>query len=157
MNTKSLVSIATGAFTKRLEREFEGDYTLQFHLAPPLFAKRDPITGELHKRAYGPWMMKTFTLLAKFKWLRGSALDIFGYSQERRTERQLIKDYEAIIDELLAALNTDNYDLAVAIASLPEQIRGFGHVKERHLAQVKTKREQLLQAFRQNGTQRVAA
>ena len=93
-------------------------------------------------------MFRAFKLLAKFKGLRGGALDIFGYSAERRMERQLIGDYEKLIGEILAGLNEGNYDQAVALAQVPEQIRGFGHVKERHLVEAKKKEAELMAAFR---------
>ena len=146
-----------GDFENQLKQQFEGDIKLQFHLAPPMFAKRDPNTGELQKRAYGPWLFNFFKLLAKLRGLRGTALDIFGYSTERKTERQLIKDYETIIDELIAKLTPDNHALAADIARIPEQIRGYGHVKERHLAQAKLDEQRLLAAFREQHRPRAAA
>ena len=137
-----------GEFKKRVDEMFEGDYRMVFHLAPPLFAKRDPVTGELKKRSYGPWMFGAFGLLAKLKRLRGTPLDVFGYTAERRRERQLIADYEKLMDELLPNLSAAGYDTAVELASIPEQIRGFGHVKERHLAHAKKREADLLDAFR---------
>jgi indolepyruvate ferredoxin oxidoreductase len=145
------------AFRRRIETMFEGDYRLRFHLAPPLLAKRDPATGELRKSAYGPWMMTAFRVLAKLKGLRGTALDVFGYSEERRTERRLIAEYERTVDELLARLDRGNRALAVEIASIPERIRGFGHVKARHLAEAKKKEAELLSAFRNPREQPKAA
>ncbi|MET1078230.1 MAG: indolepyruvate ferredoxin oxidoreductase family protein [Pseudomonas sp.] len=132
-------------FVKQLQAQFTGDYRLQFHLAPSWLAKRDPHSNEPRKRTFGPWMLKAFNLLARFKFLRGGALDPFGYSAERRVERQLISDYERSVDEVLAQLNANNYPTAVAIAQLPEQIRGYGHVKDRAIAQAKV-REQLLKS-----------
>src|SRR5205814_4672697 len=99
---------AEAAFQAELERQFEGDYRLKFHLAPPLFARRDPKTGHLIKQEFGPWMLPLFKMLAKFKFLRGTALDIFGYSHERKTERALIGQYESLVDELLAGLTSAN-------------------------------------------------
>jgi indolepyruvate ferredoxin oxidoreductase len=139
---------ATG-FLETIADRFEGDYTLNFHLAPPGLAERDKNTGELRKKAYGPWMLKAFRALAKFRSLRGTALDPFGRSAERRMERQLIADYEKTLDELLAGLNHDNHGLAVEIATIPEHIRGYGHVKQRHLADAKRREAELLEAFRQ--------
>ena len=138
-----------GEFHKALAAQFDGDYRLQFHLAPPVFASRDPQTGELQKKPYGPWMMPVFRLLARLKGLRGTRLDLFGYAQERRMERQLIEDYFHLIDELCAALTEGNHSLAVQLASIPDGIRGYGHVKERHLIAAKAKEAQLLAAFRQ--------
>jgi indolepyruvate ferredoxin oxidoreductase len=145
------------AFRRRIGTMFEGDYKLRFHLAPPLLAKRDSTTGELRKSSYGPWMMGAFRLLSKLKGLRGTVFDVFGYSDERRTERRLIADYESTVDELLARLDRDNRALAVEIASIPEHIRGFGHVKARHLAETKKKQVELLSAFRDPRGQSKAA
>ena len=126
-----------GAFIKKLQRQFDGDFTLEYHLAPPLLARRDPATGEPKKRAFGPWMRHVFKLLARLRPLRGTALDIFGYTQERRMERRLIADYEALLRELSASLSPDNHALAVEIASLPAKIRGFGHIKARNVESAK--------------------
>jgi indolepyruvate ferredoxin oxidoreductase len=137
-----------GDFLKKLRGQFEGDFKLEFNLAPPLFAARDAATGELQKRPYGAWMLQAFKLLAKLKGLRGTAFDIFGYSEERRTERRLIGEYEATMASVLAALDSQNHAMAVQIAALPEQIRGFGHVKDKNLAKVKDREANLLAAFR---------
>jgi len=137
-----------GAFTQRLNDQFEGKFKLKFHLAPPLFARRDPDTGQLLKQEFGPWMMSAFGLLARIKFLRGTALDVFGYSAERKRERQLIADYEATIEEIIGKLSHDNHELAVAVATIPEHIRGYGHVKEEHLEKAKIEEEALLRAFR---------
>src|SRR4029077_16362670 len=126
-----------GDFLKKLRGQFEGDFKLEFNLAPPLFAARDATTGELQKRPYGAWMLQAFKLLAKLKGLRGTAFDIFGYSEERRTERRFIGEYEETMASVLAALDSQNHPMAVQIAALPEQIRGFGHVKDKNLAKVK--------------------
>src|SRR6185437_2032528 len=138
----------SGDFMKKLRHQFEGDFTLEFHLAPPLLAERDPTTGHLKKRRYGAWMMRAFGVLAKLKFLRGTPLDPFGRSEERRTERRLIDEYEAMLDELIAGLALDNHALAVELASLPEQIRGYGHVKLANLAAARTRQAELLAAFR---------
>ncbi|MBI1396650.1 MAG: indolepyruvate ferredoxin oxidoreductase family protein [Betaproteobacteria bacterium] len=135
-------------FRRKLEAQFEGQYSLRFHLAPPLFAKRDPVTKELQKAEYGPWMMGAFRVLARLRFLRGTAFDIFGRTAERRRERALIAEYETTIAELLGRLDPENHPLAVRIASIPEEIRGFGHVKERHLDAAKRREAELLQAFR---------
>ena len=126
-----------GAFAKALSEAFEGDLKLTVHLAPPILGRKDPRTGLPVKTAFGPWMLRAFSLLAKLKGLRGGALDIFGYSAERRAERQLIEDYFALVRELIAKLDADNHALAVTLASLPEKVRGYGHVKARHLAAAK--------------------
>src|SRR5437868_8930257 len=137
-----------GEFAKRVAAQFEGDYKLHFHLAPPLMNKPDARTGEPKKSSYGPWMMSAFRVLAKLKGLRGTAFDVFGKTAERRVERQLITDYEALIDELLPRLAAHNHALAVELAAIPEQIRGYGHVKERHLKAAKAKEAELVAAFR---------
>jgi indolepyruvate ferredoxin oxidoreductase len=138
-----------GTFERQLQQQFDGDFTLEFHLAPPLTAPRDPATGELKKRAYrGRWMLPAFRLLAAMKGLRGTAFDIFGRSAERRMERQLIADYAATMKELSAALSPDNHALAVEIARIPEQIRGYGHIKERNIKQAKAREASLLASFR---------
>jgi indolepyruvate ferredoxin oxidoreductase len=137
-----------GNFAKRVAAQFEGDYKLVFHLAPPVMNKPDPDTGEAKKSAYGPWMMSAFRVLAKMKRLRGTALDIFGRTPERRMERQLIADYETLIEELLASLSAHNHPIAVELASIPEHIRGYGHVKEQHLRTAKAKEAELIAKFR---------
>ena len=143
-----------GHFAAELARKFKGSYTLNFHLAPPLLAKRDPATGHLRKRVFGPWMMTAFRLLAPFRKLRGTPLDIFGYTEERKTERALIGAYRKRIGELLAGLSAANLPLAAEIAAIPEQIRGYGHVKARHLAEAQQREEALLARWR-DGTDNV--
>jgi len=135
------------AFMQKIEGMFEGDYKVVFHLAPPLLNKPDPATGEAKKSTFGPWMIHTFRLLAKFKGLRGTALDVFGRTEERRTERALIDEYAATVEELLAKLTPAKHALAVEIASVPETIRGYGHVKMRHLKQAQQQRAELLAKF----------
>jgi indolepyruvate ferredoxin oxidoreductase len=147
---------ADPGFMQKVRAQFDGDYKLHFHLAPPLLAKRDE-KGELVKKEYGAWMLPAFKMLAKLRFLRGTALDAFGYTEERRMERQLIADYARLVDELLPALSTENHGLAVQLASIPEEIRGFGHVKARHLAVAKAKEAGLLQAFRAPADRRAAA
>ena len=146
-----------GTFLKQLHEKFEGDFTLQFHLAPPMVAERDPTTGHLKKKAYGPWMLKAFGLLAHFKGLRGTALDLFGRTAERRTERRLIGEYVAVLEEILSRLAQDNHQTAVELARIPARIRGFGHVKEANLAEAKTAEAALLAAFRNPAAVAVAA
>jgi indolepyruvate ferredoxin oxidoreductase len=138
-----------GAFLKQVEAEFGGgDLRFEFHLAPPLLARRDKTTGLPRKMSFGPWLMPAFRLLAKFKFLRGTALDPFGRTLERRTERKLIADYETMLDEVLARLTPDNHALAVGLAVIPEKIRGFGHVKQQHLAAAKADEAALLEQLR---------
>ena len=131
------------AFKKRIESMFEGDYTIKYHLAPPLLAPRDS-EGHLVKREFGSWVGWTFPLLAKLRFLRGSLLDPFGHSEERKTERALISQYKTQIEGLLPKLTTENLSTVIALASIPEDIRGFGHVKERHLRNAREKEASLL-------------
>jgi indolepyruvate ferredoxin oxidoreductase len=146
-----------GAFKEKVAAMFEGDVKLKFHLAPPLLARKDA-QGHLVKQEFGPWMMKAFGMLAKLKGLRGGALDIFGYTAERKMERALIAEYRQTVGALLSRLNADNLAQAVAIASIPEDIRGYGHVKERHLKAAKQKEAALIASFGkpQDGAHRAA-
>ncbi|HEU0218909.1 MAG TPA: DUF6537 domain-containing protein, partial [Stellaceae bacterium] len=137
-----------GDFLKRLGQQFEGDYKLKFHLAPPLTADRDPKTGHLRKREYGPRMLTAFRLLAKLKGLRGTVFDIFGRTEERRAERQALADYTALLDEIAANLTAANRAIAVELAAVPLEIRGFGHVKEANRQQAAAKTASLLARFR---------
>lgn len=136
-----------GDFQRRVQQQFEGDYQLRFHLAPPLFAKKDA-NGQPIKREYGPWMFSAFKLLARLKFLRGGKLDVFGYTAERRGERQLIADYLATVNTLLQRLDNDNVGLAAQIASIPEHIRGYGYVKDAHLHEAKAREAALLAQWR---------
>jgi indolepyruvate ferredoxin oxidoreductase len=120
------------AFLSKVNAMFEGDFTLNYHLAPPLLAKKNN-QGELQKRAFGPWMLTAFKGLARLKGLRGTALDVFGYSDERREERALIGEYRASIEALLGRLSAANHAQALEVARVPELIKGYGHVKARHL------------------------
>jgi indolepyruvate ferredoxin oxidoreductase len=143
------------AFLAKIESMFEGDYKLVHHLAPPLTAKRND-KGELVKKAYGPWMRKAFGLLAKLKGLRGGALDLFANTDERKTERALIQQYRDCIDELLTSLDAARLPLAAEIARIPEEIRGYGHVKERHLQAARTKWDGLMAQWRSGGVRKAA-
>lgn len=139
------------AFLQKLREQFDGepgkDYKLNFHLAPPLLARRDH-QGHLIKQSYGPWMLTAFRVMTKFKALRGTALDVFGKTEERRKERQLIEDYFALVEELGTSLRADNLAAAVDLARLPEHIRGYGHVKERSMGLAARRREELLARYR---------
>jgi len=137
-----------GEFMKKIEGMFDGDYKLVFHLAPPILAKADPLTGEPRKRPFGPWMMRAFRVLAKLKGLRGTAFDPFGRTEERRTERSLIREYEETIETLLASLSKENHALAVELASIPEDIRGYGHIKLKSIAAARVERDKLLAQYR---------
>lgn len=133
----------SGDFQRKLEQQFDGDYKLKFHLAPPLLAKKDA-QGRLIKQEFGPWVFTAFKWLAKLRFLRGGTFDIFGKTEERRMERQLIEDYFKTVDSLLGTLDRGNVGLAAEIASIPEHIRGYGHVKESHLHQAKAREAELL-------------
>ncbi len=133
-------------FRAKIANMFEGDIKLKFHLAPPLLAKHDK-EGRALKKEYGSWMSKAFGVLAKLRRLRGTPFDVFGYTAERRTERALIGQYRQTVQALLPQLTAENLAQAVAIASIPEDIRGYGHVKERHLKAAKQKEAALVAAF----------
>jgi len=131
------------AFKARIGSMFEGDYAVKYHLAPPLLSKRDA-HGHLVKQAYGSWVGKVFPLLAKLRFLRGSLLDPFGHTEERKTERALITTYRETIAGLCASLTRERLPLVTEVARIPEEIRGYGHVKERHLRNAKEKEAKLL-------------
>jgi indolepyruvate ferredoxin oxidoreductase len=135
-----------GRFVEKLKQQFDGDLRLKFNLAPPLFAKKDG-NGHLVKAEYGAWVWHGFRLLAALKTLRGTKLDVFGYMAERKMERALIDEYRNTILSLLDRLDARNLALAVEIAGLPEKIRGFGHVKEKAVAQFREEREVLFGKF----------
>ncbi len=137
------------AFVERVKSAFAGDnLRFEFHLAPPLLAKADPRTGEPKKMSFGPWMLKVFGVLAKFKFLRGTPLDPFGYSQDRKIERQLVADYETLLGQIIDGLTASNHHIAVALASIPEKVRGFGPIKARHLVAAKAEEATLREQFR---------
>jgi indolepyruvate ferredoxin oxidoreductase len=144
-------------FRRQLESTFEGDYTLRFHLAPPLLSRVDPATGRPHKREFGPWMLGAFRILARLKSLRGTPFDVFGYGEERRLDRQLLAEYEARIEELLGGLDAGTHAVAMELASLPEHIRGYGVVKAEHLKQVRAKEQELLARLRAGDARAAAA
>jgi indolepyruvate ferredoxin oxidoreductase len=132
-----------GRFVEQLHSQFEGTFSVKFNLAPPLFAKKDA-KGHLVKAEFGSWMWRAFKLLARLKGLRGTAFDVFGYTAERKMERALIKEYRDMIEALLPALDAANHAVAVELAALPEQIRGFGHVKEQAVAEYRVRKQELL-------------
>jgi indolepyruvate ferredoxin oxidoreductase len=138
-------------FLERLNQTFEGDYKLVFHLAPPLWAKTDPATGEPRKRAFGPWMLRAFRMLARLRRLRGTVLDPFGFTEDRKLDRRLLADYERLVGELIASLRPSNHALAVELASLPDHIRGYGHIRKRHAEHAKRREARLLEEFRDRG------
>ncbi len=135
-----------GKFEAALKAQFEDWDHLSFHMAPPLIAKPGA-DGRAKKVELGSWTFKALKTLAKFKGLRGGALDLFGKTEERRIERQLIRDYEALVEELLAGLSAEKLDLAIKLARLPEGIRGYGHVKLANVVTVRAQWKDLLDRF----------
>ena len=138
-------------FEESLKRKFKGGYRLKFHLAPPVLGRRDGFTGLPVKSVFGPWMMTAFRILARLKFLRGTIFDPFGRTQERRQELKLIADYKALVLDVSGGLTPKNRKLAVEIASLPEQIRGFGHVKQANIAKTKAREAELLAKYKAAG------
>ena len=136
------------AFEKALADQFETRGKLEFHLAPPLLARRDKLTGEPRKMKFGRWMLPVFRLLAKGKSLRGTAWDVFGYTHERKLERQMITDYEKLLDEIAERLTPASHATAVALAGLPLDVKGFGHIKERNYKTAKAREAALLAELR---------
>jgi indolepyruvate ferredoxin oxidoreductase len=145
------------AFKAQLQAQFEDGAKLRYNLAPPLFAKRDPETGHLRKREFGAWMGSGFAMLAKLKGLRGTPLDVFGYTAERKMERALIGKYEARMQMVATELTVANHAAAIELASLPAQIRGYGHVKEANVEMVRAIEPQILARFRNPKAQKAAA
>ncbi len=147
-----------GPFKKEIARTFKGDYKLKFHLAPPVLNSETDALGRPKKKEFGPWMMRAFWLLAKFKPLRGTAFDPFGRTAERRMERRLVAEYRARIEVIAATLTGENLNTAIAIAALPDDIRGYGPVKEKAVAQTEARLPELMAAFGapQTPTQKVA-
>ena len=137
---------SNGDFEKKIASMFEGDYKLNYHLAPPLIAKKND-KGELQKQQFGPWMLTSFRLLAKLKGLRGTAFDVFGRSAERQMERELITDYTRSMEAVMQRLNAENMNTALEIARIPEQIKGFGHVKEKSVVVARLKWDGLMKLF----------
>ena len=142
---------SNGDFEKKVASMFEGDYKLNYHLAPPLIAKKND-KGELQKQQFGPWMLTSFKLLSKLKGLRGTAFDLFGKTTERKMEQALITDYLASMNLVLGKLNTDNKStllpIALELANIPESIKGFGHVKEKNAAAARLKWDDLLKQLK---------
>ncbi len=137
-----------GAFVARVEAEFEGELRIELQLAPPLFASRDSESGRLRKRPVGPWVLWAMAGLAKLKFLRGTPWDIFARLPERRLERQLVVEYRATVAELANKLSPGNYDLAVRVAGLPSEIRGYDRIKRESAETATIEREALMERFR---------
>jgi indolepyruvate ferredoxin oxidoreductase len=130
-----------GGFEESLRKTFDGDFRIEFHLAPPIF-------GDAKKRTFGPWMLRVFKVLAKLKHLRGTKLDVFGRTEERRMERRLIEEYETLLREIAQKLSPENHGTAVALANVPQDMRGFGHIKRDAVEKAKKREAELLSAFR---------
>ncbi|MCY4430834.1 MAG: indolepyruvate ferredoxin oxidoreductase family protein, partial [Rhodospirillales bacterium] len=136
-----------GRFRRRIKETFTGRPRLTFHLAPPLLAPRDPATGKLRKLTFGSWMLPVFHVLARLRFLRGTPFDPFGWTRERRSERAEIPRYEQVLQTIGERLSPSNHATAVALASVPEHVRGFGHVKADHLARARALEKELRAAF----------
>jgi indolepyruvate ferredoxin oxidoreductase len=139
---------AQTGFQEKIAAMFEGDYKVHYHLAPPLIAKRND-KGELQKKKYGPWMLSAFRILSKLRAVRGTPFDIFGYTGERRAERALPGEYRLSIEQVIVSLDAANHAHAVEIARIPEQIKGFGHVKEGNLAAARVQWQKLMAEWEQ--------
>jgi indolepyruvate ferredoxin oxidoreductase len=145
------------AFQAQLNETFASHGRIRIHLAPPLLSPLDPATGEPKKRAFGPWMLKLFPLLAQLRRLRGTRLDLFGYTHERRAERDLVTDYESLLDRIAAELTPERREAALALASYPDEIRGYGPVKARAMASAAATRPALEAAFARPAPLAIAA
>ena len=149
---------SSGEFRRQVAQAFEdGNHRMTVHLAPPLLARRDPATGHLQKREFGPWIFTAFAVLAKFKGLRGGLLDPFGKTAERKAERKLIADYEVTVKALIEGLSGETHDLAVQIADIPDDIRGYGHIKDASMACAAERQTELMRLFRDPAARRKAA
>jgi indolepyruvate ferredoxin oxidoreductase len=137
-----------GTFARDLAEQFESVGRVSFHLAPPLIAKINPSTGRPAKIAFGPWMMTAFRILASAKWLRGTWLDPFARTAERKLERQLAADYETLLNEIVDRLTPETHAIAVSLASLPRDIKGFGPVKLESIRFAQRREAELLERLR---------
>ncbi|MGJ8556700.1 MAG: DUF6537 domain-containing protein, partial [Sulfitobacter geojensis] len=135
---------------EKAQAEFEGDFKMSFNLAPPLLSKTGP-NGRPMKREFGPWLETPLRVMARMKGLRGTPLDVFGYTAERKMERALIKQYERDMADVLGQLTEQTRDAIVALAELPKQIKGFGPVKQAAETKAAKRREELLSVIRAGG------
>ncbi len=138
-----------GRWLDSIKRQFSGNFRVKFHMAPPLLSKRDPHSGHPRKMTFGPWMYHVLALLTRFRGLRGSKFDVFGYTDERRKERALIDEYRTRIEKTIDAITADNFEIAVEIAGAAELIRGYGHIKHGNIEVAETRWLQLEQQFQQ--------
>ena len=134
-------------FYDKIYNNFDGNYKIYYHLAPPFFSKKDPITKNPIKSEYGPWLINIFKLLKKFKFLRNTPFDPFGYLEERKIEKKLIKDYYNLINSIIPKMNINNYKIAVELASNYQQIKGFGHIKKKNIEIVNNCENKLMASF----------
>ena len=141
-----------GSFERQLKDQFAGWGSLEFHMAPPLLAKRDKRTGHLKKQSFGPWMMRAFRILSRLRFLRGTILDPFARFAERRWERQLLADYESVLNTIETNLTAPNFDAALALSAYPRKVRGYGHVKQAQARVALAERDRLMKAFLQPET-----
>ena len=148
---------ASGEFHRKLNEEFEGNFTLSFHLAPPIFGARDPNTGRPRKMEFGPWMMTAFRALAKLKALRGTVFDIFARNPERKLEVKMIADYEKLLGEIAAALTPANHATAVALAQVPLDVKGYGYIKDANYAKAKAREAALVRRLHMTDADRMKA
>ena len=148
---------ADGEFVRQLSQQFDGDFKLEFHMAPPLISRRQGEGGAPKKIVFGSWMSMAFKILARGKFLRGTPFDVFGYTAERKRERKLIDGYAALIGELLPKLSHGNLDVMVAIAEIPEKIRGYGHIKLASIMVAKQRERELLSRLDKSGTNMTTA
>ena len=145
-----------GQFLAQIKNTFDGDYKLEFNLAPPLLAKRDPLSGKLQKMKFGPWMLGAFGVLAKLRFLRGTPLDPFGASEERRLERRLIDRYRARIADVASRLTAENLNTAIEIAAVPDEIRGYGPVKLAAIEKAEKRFQALLRSYNEGRADKAA-
>jgi indolepyruvate ferredoxin oxidoreductase len=135
-------------FLESIKRNFGADARVSFNFSPPLFARRDPATGRPRKYELGPWLKPVLRLLAKLKWLRGTKFDPFRFSADRRLERELLTRYEASLDRIVAELDEARFEVALALAALPNQVRGFGPVKSAAAARARAAEQDLWEQWR---------
>ena len=134
-------------FMKEVNETFEGDFKVHFHLAPPLLSGETDAQGRPKKRRFGPWMFRAFRLLAKLRGLRGTAIDPFRYSADRKLDRAMLKDYQSLVDRIGRELNASNYETLLQLAELPADVRGYGPVREQAAESIREKQTQLIKAL----------
>ncbi len=139
---------SNGLFEKTIQEQFDGHYRLNFHLAPPLLSRPDPESGMVGKRTFGPWVLTLFRFIVPFRGLRGTLFDPFGYTPERKTERALIAEYFALIEDIISHMDQNDYQCAVDLARLPKIVRGFGHVKTRNIEIFRVRTQELIKLLR---------